>query len=72
MGFTVANVGRFGNSSFGISSLFVAGLIYCYTSLVSAVSCIIKNHYIQLDGLLRIRLAFDLAVVVIFRFNGVR
>ena len=65
-------IGHFGGSSFRILSFFVARSIYCHTSLVSAVSYMIKNHYIQLDGLLRMRLAFNSAVVVIFRFNGAR
>ena len=67
-----AGMGQFGSSSFKILSFFVAGLIYCYTLLVLAVSCMIKNHCIQLDGLLRMRLAFNSAVVVIFRFDWVR
>ena len=60
-------VGRFGGSSFGRSSFFVAGLMYSHTSLVLAVSWIIKNHYVQLEGWLRMRLIFDsFEVVAIF------
>jgi len=59
-------VGRLGCASFGRSS-FVDGLMYCHTSLVVAVSLMIKNHCVQLEGWLRIRLTFDSLVVVIFR-----
>ena len=64
-----AGVGRFGGSSFGSSSFFFDGSIYCHTSLDLAVSCMIKNHSVQLNGLLRMMLIFDLLVVVIFRID---
>jgi hypothetical protein len=35
-------VGRLGSSSFGRSSFFLDGSIYCYTSLVLAVSWMIE------------------------------
>ena len=62
-------VGQFGSLSFGSSSFFFNGSIYCYTSLDLAVSCIIKNYGVQLDGLLRIILIFNLLVIVIFRID---
>ena len=51
-------VGRGGGSSFGSSS-FLDGSMYCHTSLVVAVSWMIKNHCVQSEGWLRIRLTFE-------------
>ena len=47
LGSTSAGTGRCGGPSFGSSS-FVDGSIYSHTSLVVAVSCMIKNHWVQL------------------------
>ena len=66
---TSVGVGRFGGSSFGRSSFFVDGSMYCHTLLVLAVSCTTKNHWIQSDGLSRMMLTFDSAVVIIFGFG---
>ena len=65
-------MGRFGGSSVGSLSFFLDGSIYFHTLLVLAVSYTIKNHYVQLEGWLRIRLTFNSLVVVIFRIYGVR
>ena len=65
-------VGRLGGSSVGISAFFFDGSTYCHTSLVLAVSCTIKNHCIQSDGLSRMRLIFDSVEVVILEFEWVR
>jgi len=67
---TSVGVGYFRGSSFGSSSFFFNRSMYCHTLLVLAVSCIIKNHESQSDGLLRMRLILDedsLVLVVIFR-----
>ena len=64
-----AGVGRFGGSSFRSLSFFFDRSTYYYTSLDLAVSCMIKNHSVQLDGLLRMMLIFDSLVVVIFRID---
>ena len=71
LGSTSAGIGQCGGSSFRSSS-FVNRSMYCYTSLVMAMFWMIKNHYIQLEGWLRIRLTFDSFIVVIFRICGVR
>ena len=65
-------VGRLGGPSVGRSFFFFNGSMYCHTLLVLAVSWMIKNHYIQSKGWLRIRLTFDSLVVVIFRIYRVR
>ena len=67
MGSISLNIGRLSNSSFGRLSFFLNRSIYYYTSLDLAVSYIIKNYGVQLDGLLRMILIFDLLVVVIFK-----
>jgi len=72
VGSTSLGVGRLGDSSFRSLSFFIDGSIYYYTLLVLVVSCIIKNHWIQLDGWLRITLIFDSLVVVILEFDWVR
>ena len=72
LGSTSAGMGRCGGSSFGRSLSFVDGSMYSYTLLVVAVSYIIKNYWVQLDGWLRMRLTFNSLVVVIFRICGVR
>jgi hypothetical protein len=41
--------------------------MYSYTLLFLAVSYTTKNHWIQLDGLSRMILAFNLLVVIIFK-----
>ena len=41
---TSASTGQCGGSSFGRSSSFVDGSMYSHTSLVVAISYIIKNH----------------------------
>jgi hypothetical protein len=63
-----ASVGRFSGSSVRSLSFFLDRLIYRHTLLVLAVSYIIKNHCIQLEGWLRIRLTFNSLVVVILGF----
>ena len=60
-------MGRFGSSSVRSLSFFFNRSIYSHTSLVLAVSYIIKIHWVQSDGWLRMRLTFDSLVVVIFR-----
>jgi hypothetical protein len=67
LGFTSAGIGYFSGFSVGILAFSLDGLMYFYTLLFLAVSYIIKNHWIQSDGLLRMILAFDSLVVVIFR-----
>ena len=69
---TSFSIGRFGSSSIGRLSFFITRSMYSYTLLVLAVSYIIKNHYIQSDSLLRIILAFNLFMVIIFKFIGVK
>ena len=63
-----AGIGRFSGSSIGSLSFFLDGLIYRHTLLVLAVSCIIKNYYVQLEDWLRIRLTFNSLVVIILGF----
>ena len=63
-----AGVGCFGSSNVGRLSFYLDGSIYSHTSLVLAVSWMIKNHCVQLDGLSRMRLIFDSVVVVILGF----
>ena len=65
-------MGYFGGSSVRSLSFFLDRSIYRYILLVLAVSYTIKNYCIQLEGWLRIRLTFDLLVVVIFRIYEVR
>jgi len=72
VGSTSFGEGRFGGSSFRSLSFFLDRSMYSHTLLVLAVSYMIKNHYIQSEGWLRMRLTFDSLVVVIFRICGVR
>ena len=71
-GSTSAGVGRFGSYSFRSSSFFTDGSIYSHTLLVSAMSYIIKNHCIQSEGWLRMRLTFNSFVVIILKFKRVQ
>jgi hypothetical protein len=67
LGFISAGVGCFGGFSVGISAFSLDGSMYSHTLLFSAVPYMTKNHWIQSDGLLRMILAFNSLVVVIFR-----
>ena len=71
-GSTLAGVGRYGGSSFRSSSFFLNRSIYCHTLLISAMSYIIKNHYIQSEGWLRMWLTFDSFMVIILEFKRVQ